>query len=325
MKLTEILLITSVMGELIPAQAALEIRPGTVIELGSFKAEAPPTASVELINTGKEILPITQIKSSCHCFKPLLYEKNIPPGGSVSLDVLINGNLLSGPFEKEILLRIGGECPTNAVLKIMGTSRPAIPDAPQFVFTGRTAIGQSWETNILLHVRQDLTAPPTLRLVGNPRLHGELKEPQSEMARAEPRPPINLHLYMPPQTESFYWEGRIILAFSESPAIPPIPIKANGYSGGTLHTSSNKIKPSGKNASFILQRTYPSGSPPCPAQIQCSEMGVAIRETPLPELGRSRVELVFSETFLQRLKEDGRIAIQLITEGFIPTTLVVGQ
>ncbi len=319
MKLQQILFAAVLLGGTPAPQAGLEIRPAPLLDLGEFPGESAPVANFELVNAGSNTLRIVEIKSGCTCFEPILFEKEIPPGASTPMDVFINGNLLSGHFEKKILLRIGGETPTNAVLKIKGTSRPAILDAPKFVFTGRTAFGQSWETNILLHVRQDLTKPPTLRLEGNPELHGELKETQSEMDR----PSINLHLRMPPQTEPFYWEGRIILAFRESPAIPPILIKVNGYSGGTLHPSPNKIKPSGKIASFILQRTYPTGATPSPAQIQCSESGVAIQETPLPELGKSRVELIFSETFIQQLQQEDRITIPLSAKGFIPTTLVV--
>jgi hypothetical protein len=48
-----------------------------------------------------------------------------------------------------------------------------------------------------------------------------------------------------------------------------------------------------------------------------------IQETPLPELGKSTIHLSFSEAFLQHAKKEGRIAIQLLAEGFIPANLVV--
>lgn len=299
-------------------QARLEIRPAASLDLGGFPAESAPVASFELVNTGSNSLRIAKVESGCNCFEPVAYEKSIPPGGSTPLDVFINGNLLSGSFEKEILLRIGGETPTNATLTIKGTARPAIPNAPKFVFAGRTAVGQPWETNILLHVRQDLTETPTLRMEGRSRLKGEL-------APTATTDQFNIKISMPPQPEPFYWESRIVLSFSESPAIPPIPIKANGYNGGTLHVSPGKVKPAGKSASFILQRTYPAGAIPNPTQLHGNETGIEIRETPLPKLGKSRVELTFSEAFLQRLEEEGRIAVSLSVKGFIPTTLVVGQ
>jgi len=326
MKSPKLLIAIGLLGGGLATSAQLKIHPAPSLDLGEFPAEAAPTARFELFNQGSKTLPIVEVISGCDCLEPIAYEKLIQPKESVPLDVLINGSLLSGPFKKEILIRIGGKNPTNAVLKIRGTARRAIPDAPQFIFAGRTAIGQPWETNLLLRVRADLTETPILRIEGNPNLHGELEKTQSKEAQMEPRPPIILHLRIPPQAEPFYWENRIILSFSESPAPPPTIINVNGYSGGTLHPSLQILKATAKGASFTLRRNGPSGTHPDPAPLICKTPGVDANETPLPgRVGQSTVQLTFSGEFLQQLKRETRIVLQLDAKGFIPITLAAEQ
>jgi len=145
----------------IATSAQLKIHPAPSLDLGEFPAESAPTARFELFNRGSNKLPIVEVISGCDCLEPIAYGKQIQSKESVPLDVLINGNLLSGPFEKEILIRIGGENPTNAVLKIRGTARP----------------------------------------------------------------PIILHLRIPPQTEPFYWEKAGSSSHSANP--PSFPRRSS--------------------------------------------------------------------------------------------------
>jgi hypothetical protein len=128
---------------------------------------------------------------------------------------------------------------------------------------------------------------------------------------------------MPPQTTPLLWGNKIALSFPNHPSIPKQIIAINGCCGGILTPSTQKLKASTQGANFILQRTDPSGVSPHPSPLSCSTPGILIQETPLPELGKSTIHLSFSEAFLQHAKKEGRIAIQLLAEGFIPANLVV--
>ncbi len=315
MKTKNALCMASLLGSLAVSQAQLEIRPSLSMDVGDFPAESAPTASFELVNTGSESLPIIEVKSDCYCFNPVVYTPKIPAHGSTPLDVFIDADLLAGPFEKTVHVRIGGKNATNAVLKVKGTVHHAILGIPRFMATDRTAIQQPWSTNLLLTLRKDLSETPVLRVKGHPRFEGTLL--------STPTPgQFNLHLCMPAQQKPTYWESRVVLSFEQTPAIRPTMIKINGYAGGTLHPSVQKLRIAKNKASITLQRIYPAGTPPHPAPLRCNRRGVSIKETHGTP-GQSKVEFSFSADFLKQLATEGRIAIQLITEGFIPVGLVV--
>ncbi len=315
MRLKYALCTASLLGALATSQAQLAIRPSPSMDVGEFPAESAPTASFELLNTGPESLQIIEVKSDCRCFTPLVYTPKIPARGSTPLDVFIHADLLDGPFEKTILVRIGGKDATNAVLTVKGTVHHAILGIPRFIATDRTAIHQPWSTNLLLTLRKDLSETPTLRLGGHPQFEGKL------VSTKNPRQ-FNLHLCMPALQKPAYWESQVVLSFDQTPAIRPRTIKVNGYAGGTLHPSVQKLSGTKKRAPITLQRIYPTGTPHQPAPLRCNRPGVSIKETHGTQ-GQSTVEFSFSEGFCKQLATEGRIAIPLVTDGFIPTTLVV--
>lgn len=315
MKTNHALCTASLLGALAASQAQLVIRPSPLIDVGEFPAESVPTASFELVNTGSESLPITGVKSDCHCFNPTIYTKRIPARGSTPLDVFIDAGLLDGPFEKTVRVRVGGKNATNAVLTVKGTVHHAILGIPRFMATDRTAIHQPWSTNLLFTLRKDLSETPTLRLGGHPQFEGKLVSTKNSRQ-------FNLHLCMPAQQQPLYWESRVVLSFDQTPAIRSTMIKINGYAGGTLHPSIQKLSGAKKRTSITLQRIYPVGTPHQPAPLRCNHPGVSIKETHGTQ-GQSTVEFSFSEGFLQQLANEGRITISLATDGFIPTTLVV--
>ncbi len=316
MKTRHALCAASLLGLLAASQAQLKIRPSPSIDVGEFPAESAPIASFELVNTGTESLRIISVKSDCPCFNPIIYTKRIPPHGSTPLDVLIDSDLLAGPFEKTVRVRVGGNNATNAVLKVKGTVHHAMLGVPRIMTTGRTAIHQPWSTNLLLTLRKDLSETPTLRVGGHPRFEGKL------VSTPNPRQ-FKLHLCMPAQQKPAYWESKVVLSFDQAPAIHPMMIKINGYAGGTLHPSVQKLKVVKNRASITLQRIYPKGTAHQPAPLSCGVSGVSIQETPLPEEGKSTVQFIFSEEFSKRVDREKRVVIPLATEGFIPIGLVV--
>jgi len=316
MKISTTILAAGLLGGLATSQGQLEIHPGTTLDLGGFPAESAPVAAFELANTGTAPLRVVNVSAKCPCLDPVVYEKTIPPGGSTPLDVFIDGNLLSGSFDKQIHLWVGAPATTNIELAIKGTANRAIDGAPKFIFSGRIPLGQAWSTNLLLHVRSDLAEKPQLRMEG-------LSPLEAKLVPAPAPGQTGLKLRMPPQTRPLQWQNKIALFFPNHPAIPARIIAINGCGGGTLTPSAQKLKASAEGASFLLQRTYPAGTAPRPAPLSCATPGVSIRETPLPEAGKSSVHLSFSGEFLQRSQKEGRIAIQLLAEGFVPASLVV--
>lgn len=250
----------SLLGSLAASQAQLVIRPVSSMDVGDFPAESAPAASFELVNTGSESLPIIEVKSDCYCFNPVIYTPKIPPHGSTPLDVFIDADLLAGPFEKTVRVRIGGKHATNVVLKVKGTVHHALSGIPRFIATDRTAIDRPWSTNLLLTLRKDLSETPVLRIGGHPRFEGTL-------VPAKKTGQFNLHLCMPAQQKPAYWESRVVLSFEQTPAIRPTMIKVNGYAGGTLHPSVQKLRIAKNKTSITLQRIYPAGSPPRPASL----------------------------------------------------------
>ena len=315
MRLKHALCAANLLGALATSQAQLAIRPSPSMDVGEFPAESAPTASFELLNTGPESLQIIEVKSDCRCFTPLVYTPKIPARGSTPLDVFIHADLLDGPFEKTILVRIGGKDATNAMLTVKGTVHHAILGIPRFIATDRTATDRPWSTNLLLTLREDLSETPVLRVGGHPRFEGTLVPAQNPGQ-------FNLHLCMPAQQKPTYWESRVVLSFEQTPAIRPTMIKINGYAGGTLHPSIQKLRVEKNSASITLQRIYPAAIPPRPAPLRSNRRGVSIKETHGTP-GQSTVEFSFSADFLKQLATEGRIAIQLFTDGFIPTTIVV--
>lgn len=315
MKNKKALCLVSLLGSLAVSQARLVVRPSLSIDVGDFPAESAPAANFELVNTGSESLPIIEVKSDCHCFNPVIYTQNIPSCGSTPLDVFIDADLLAGSFKKTVRVRIGGKTATNVVLEVKGTVHHAILGAPRFIATDRTAIDRPWSTNLLLTLRKDLSEIPVLRIGGHPQFKGTLIPAQTPGQ-------FNLHLCMPAQQKPVYWESRVVLSFDQTPAIRPTMIKVNGYAGGTLHPSVQKLHVIKNKVSITLQRIYPAGTPPRPAPLRSNRRGVSIKEIQGTH-GQSRVEFSFSDDFLNQLAKEERIPIQLATEGFIPATLVV--
>ncbi len=315
MKIKKALCMASLLSSLAASQAQLVVRPSLSIDVGDFSAESAPAASFELVNTGSESLPIIEVKSDCYCFNPVVYTRKIPPLGSTPLDVFIDADLLDGPFEKTVRVRIGGKNATNVVLKVKGTVHHAILGTPRFIATDRTATDRPWSTNLLLTLRKDLSETPVLRVGGHPRFEGTLVPAQNPGQ-------FNLHLCMPSQQKPAYWESRVVLSFEQTPAIRPTMIKINGYAGGTLHPSIQKLRIAKNKASITLQRIYPAGTPHQPAPLRSNRRGVSVNETHGTH-GQSMVEFSFSDGFLKQLAKEGRIAIQLASEGFIPVGLVV--
>ena len=293
------------------ACARLQVLPGSAVDLGSFPAESAPTASFELLNKGDAPLHIAGIESGCACFDPVVYQNAIPPGGRVPLDVFINGSKLNGPFEKQILLQVGPPSPTNAILTIKGNARRALPGAPPLVFAGILPLGQPWNTNLELRVRDDLEARPTLHIDGFPGLGGELLPSQNPHR-------FLLQLHTPPSNTPLSWQGEAVIRFEGVPKIPPVSIKVSGCNGGILQPSTTRLRLVRNTAIFTLQR-----QPPAPAPITCATAGVEIEETPLPTPGKSRIRLLFSKPLLQRLKQGQRIPVRLEAKGFVPANLVV--
>ena len=317
MRLAHTIRIAILYGSLIiSSQAQLKIRPSTTLDLGDFPAEAAPIARFELVNVGTNRLRMIEAKTECACFEPVLYEKSISPSGSTPMDIFINGNLLSGPFEKKIHLRMVPPAPTPIVVTVKGIAHPAVNAFPKFIFSGRIPLGHVWSTNLLLNVRSGLIEKPALHITGNALLKGSLL-PASTAGQ------IGIQLRIPPQTKPIQWEDELVLSFPSNPAIPETVIEINGYCGGTLQPSAQKIKATAMGATLTLQRIYPDGVPPRPTSLICTTPGVSLQETSLPTVGKSRVQLRFSTEFLQRLEKEKRIAIQLATEGFLPVGLVM--
>lgn len=296
------------------AYSGLEIQPGMVLDLGTFKAESPPDASFKLVNATSNTFPILTVESTCTCVEPVVYQKKIPPGATIPLDLFLQTSHFIGPFEEGIRLELGGEYPTNIILHVKGTAQPPLSGPPRFLAFPPIPLHRAWSTNLTLKVRSDIQEIPQLRFIGNP--------PVKVLLSPAPTPnEFVLQFNLSPQSKPLRWEGEVQLFFPDS-SLPGRSAKASGNVGGRFLLSSFRVPLRGTQAEIHLRRIYPSGVPHHPAPIQSNLSGVTIRETSA-SLDRSRLDLSFSPERMEQIKKESNLRIRLSSEGFFPVEVVV--
>lgn len=297
----------------------LEVHPGTTVSLGTFFQEKPQSVSFELVNRGSTPVVITKAASGCPCFEVALYEKKIPPGGKVPLDIFIDARRISGSFVKKMNLYFTQDFSTNLTLFIEGESLPAIQNAPRIFSAGILPVGVSWSTNLTLSLREDLSELPRLKLFADPNL-------QASVVEGQKKGEMILRIWLRETTHPFYWKGEAHLFFPDHPSIPSTRIQLTGCVGGTLHFSSQKEHPENGRVRFLLKRVLPPSAKKDLFQrpLQSKEPGISIKETFLSQdTGCSQVELLLSNDFLERLQKEGRISLSFFAKGYIPATILL--
>lgn len=297
----------------LPMYAAFRIEPPRKIDLGTFPAESNQVATFTLSNTASNALRIAGIDSCCASLEPVLYEKTIAPGASTPLDVIIDAYALSGPFEKSITVSTIGTGSQSHTLWIKGTALPAIFTPSPHVFAGRIAPGQVWSTNLSVTVRNDLSG----RLIATAQSNVGME--------ANPGQTTELLITIPAQRKPLRWRGRVDLRLEDNPQLPYVSIHLEGLIGSSLHSVPRKLHLTGDGpaqAVITLYRIDPPSTTPAMTPLHCSIPTIGIKEEPDVN-GKSTVLLEFPASFLQRLKTEKRIPIQLSAEGCIPTDLII--
>ncbi len=84
------------------AQPKLVIREGLEFQFGRVIQGERPTHSLTILNTGTEPLHIRNITVKCECSSTWLHKKNIPPGDSTTLDVMLRSDGMQGIVHKNL-------------------------------------------------------------------------------------------------------------------------------------------------------------------------------------------------------------------------------
>jgi hypothetical protein len=299
---------------LCPANAAngLHILPGRTVDLGTFPAESSQTATFTLSNTTSHAIHIENIESCCAYLELIIYEKTIAPGASIPLDVFIDAHALDGPFNKSVSFAASGSMHQTTHLRIKGTAVPAIAIPSRYVFSGRIALGRAWSTNLAITVRGGLAGKLVAEARSNVGLAAHLNETNG------------LQLTVPPQRNPRRWQAEVHLRLEGQPHLPPVPIQLGGYIGGSLVPQPSKLvlgDAESAQATIALFRESPIDAPSTHGPLQCSPSDIEIEEEYGAE-GESTVTLKCPTSFMQRLKTEKRIRIQLSAAGFIPAIIV---
>jgi hypothetical protein len=294
------------------ASNGLSIAPGQVYDLGFFAAESNQTATFILSNSSKNSLYIDRAESCCAYLDPVIYEKQIAPGTAIPLDVIIDANTLSGPFNKSITLTFE-HSPAEAVeLSVKGTALPAISIPENYIHVGHIPLQTAWSTNLMVTIRKDLPAKLSA-------------EAQSNIGIIADTVATNiLQISIPPQQEPSRWQGTVLLRIEGEPLLPTVPIHLEGYIGSSLQIVPSKVILSGKTtqATLSLFRKQPETFSPLHSPLQCSISTIGIEEEPGLH-GKSILRLTLPESFIQRLKIEHRIPIRFSAKGYVPTVLMI--
>ncbi|MDF7800709.1 DUF1573 domain-containing protein [Pontiellaceae bacterium B1224] len=292
------------------AANGLRIEPKDVLDLGNFAAESNQTATFTLHNTGNETVRIGPVESCCSYLKPIVYERTIAPGGSVAFDALIDANVLSGPFDKTISLSIAETKRQTVTLRVKGNAQPAILVPSSRIYVGHIPLQQGWSTNLVFAMRNGISGTPVTEVRSNQDLTATTGKSNE------------LTFSFPPQSEPRRWQATILLRIEGMPHLPPVPIHLEGCNGGSLHPLPRKLVLSSKNpkATITMHRKLPVAAVPTP--LRCSIPTIGITES-VGSGDSSTVQLVFPTGFMQRLKAEQRIQIELSAEGCLPAVLTV--
>jgi hypothetical protein len=296
-----------------PDDGGLRIQPPLLFDLGEFPAESNRVATFTLTNTKSNALRIVELESCCAFLEPVLYEKTIAAGSSTPLDVIIDAHALSGPFEKSVSLSTDAPGPKTRTLWIKGTALPAISTPSPQVFAGRIPPGQAWSTNLAVTVRNGLSG----RLIATARSNVGME--------AHPKKAEELSIFVPAQRKPMRWQGAISLMLEGNPQLPPVTIHLEGYIGGSLYPVPGKLNLTGDGpvqAGIMLYRKNPPTPPPALSPLRCSDPTIGIGEKTGAD-GQSTVTLEFPASFMQRLKAEKRIPVELRAEGCIPAVLII--
>jgi len=287
------------------------IHPGKTGDLGAFPAESNQTTTFTLSNTASNALHIEKLKSCCACLEPVIYETTIAPGTSTPLDVIIDAHSLNGPFKKSITLATVGTESQTIRLWIKGTAIPALSIPTSHVYAGHTAVNRMWSTNLAVAIRAGLPGKLAVAAQSNVGLEASLGKTEE------------LLITIPPQLKPTRWQGTVLLRIEGQPQLPPVPIHLEGCIGGSLHPQPSKLVLPGNSpqATLTLYRKYPS-APRHPPPLQCTPSDIEIEEE-YGDVGKSTVILKFPARFMQRLKTEKRIPIQLRSDGCIPASLIL--
>ncbi|NLX24852.1 MAG: DUF1573 domain-containing protein [Lentisphaerae bacterium] len=290
----------------------LTILPESTLELGEFPAETEQIGTFTLTNTTDRTIRLKEITSCCAFISPILYEKQIAPGRSTPLDVLIDARLLEGPFTKYLTLTTDDPDNPETRLWINGTAVAALRTPNPHLFAGWIPKNEDWSTNLTIHVRSDITNQ--LRVSS---IHGFDLEPHLEKQENN----YSLHLRMPPQKLAVHWETS--LQIQGGTATPPLNISIEGHVGTQLLPQTAVLGVSEKTVSFDLVRKAADLKNISTAPIKTSISGINIEERKSSALDRSTINLRLSDSLFQELREKRRIPLELTAEDCIPAVIIL--
>ena len=299
------------------AKAPLSILPAQTIDLGSFPAETEQSAAFTLSNCTDRVIRIGDPESCCAMAEPVLYRKQIVPGSTIPLDVFIDARNLNGPFSKSVSVSIEGSTNQPVKLWIKGNAKQAIATSTPLFFAGWIPLDLPWQTNLAFSLRRNLSGKPEASLKSNIKMDARVLGPK-------PDGTFPLQLCIPEGQQPARWNAVVTIRITDHEKIPPLQIKLEGNIGGSLHPHPALLKlneTDSPQVSFTLTRKYPVPAP-SPAPLTCSDPDVEITEIADSD-GKSTVTLKLKNAFIQQLKKQKRIPLQLHADGCTPANVII--
>ncbi|MBN2704479.1 MAG: DUF1573 domain-containing protein [Pontiellaceae bacterium] len=290
----------------------LTILPESTLELGEFPAETEHIGTFTLTNTTDRTIRLKEITSCCAFISPILFEKEIAPGRSTPLDVLIDARLLEGPFTKYLTLTTDDPENPETRLWINGTAVPALSTPNPHLFAGWIPQNQEWSTNLTIHVRSDITNQLRVTSTSGFNLEHRLEKQAGN---------YRLQLRMPPTQQAESW--KVQLQILAGTAAPPLNISIEGHVGTQLLPQTAVLGVSEKTASFGLVRKAADLKNTSTAPLKTSTSGIDIEELKSSALDKSTINLRLSDSLFQELKDKRRIPLELTAEECIPAVIIL--
>lgn len=124
--------------------------PETVYDFGVMWQEQDVTHEYAFTNTGKSVLKISRVTSSCGCTAALPSKKEFGPGESGTIKVTFRSGRYRDRVTKHINVDSGDPVQPRVVLTLTGIVRVELEVVPSGVYIGSLRIGEATERSVTL-------------------------------------------------------------------------------------------------------------------------------------------------------------------------------
>lgn len=173
-------------------------------------------------NTGTAPLVIDRVKSSCSCTASLLSDKEIPVGGSGSVQAVFDSSRFRGKVHKTLYLYSNDPLQPQFEFQLQGEVLVALLATPASLDFGKVAVGA--DAQLTLQVKNSSSAPLRIVNVRTSNLDLQVDWQETELpAAAETRLTVTAR----PTASTQNLLGKILI-LTDRPALGEIEVAVNG-------------------------------------------------------------------------------------------------